>query len=153
MTVRSSDPLRDVARQLLAIEAANGASADPSMHEALRVFDKLRVAMCRFAGSEGFASLMRRALAMARRDVLAVQHLTLDSNGSLQGFDKVLALHSPGLTATEHGDAGAEAAVAVMTNLLGLLVAFVGEGFTIKLVRDCWPEASLNQLGWRSTES
>lgn len=152
MTVRSSDSLRALVRQMLDIEAATGESAEPSVPHALRVFDRLRVAMSQFAGSEGFVSLMRRALAMARRDVPAVQHLTLDRNGSLEGFAKLLAPHSPGHTAGQHEDAGTEAAVEVMTNLLGLLVVFVGDGFTIKLVRDCWPDASLNQLQWRSTE-
>ena len=36
---------------------------------------------------------------------------------------------------------GPEAAVALAARLLGLLVTFLGEPITLRLVRDAWPDA------------
>ena len=42
-------------------------------------------------------------------------------------------------------DGGAEAAVAITAHLLGLLVTFIGEPLTLRLVREAWPDASLDE--------
>ena len=41
--------------------------------------------------------------------------------------------------------AGGEAAVAITAHLLGLLVTFIGEPLTLRLVREAWPDASLDE--------
>ena len=68
-----SPSIRDLARRLLAVEAASQSAADPRVHEAVRVCEKLRISLTRFAGADGFASLLRRALALARAEVPALQ--------------------------------------------------------------------------------
>ncbi len=40
---------------------------------------------------------------------------------------------------------GVEAAVAITAHLLGLLVTFIGEPLTLRLVREAWPDASLDE--------
>ena len=55
----------------------------------------------------------------------------LKPDGSLNGCE-VLAVD------------GREAAVALIAHLLGLLETFVGEPFTVRLVRQAWPDASLD---------
>ena len=40
-------------------------------------------------------------------------------------------------------NAGIDAAVSIITYLLGLLVTFIGEPLTLRLVRDAWPDADL----------
>ncbi|MDQ3490424.1 MAG: hypothetical protein M3449_05090, partial [Acidobacteriota bacterium] len=59
-----STPIRDLARQLLSVEAARLSAADE--HEAERVCEKLRISLTRFAGADGFIALMRRSLALSR---------------------------------------------------------------------------------------
>jgi len=39
-----------------------------------------------------------------------------------------------------------EGRVVLLAQLLGLLVAFIGENLTIRLVREVWPKAPLNDL-------
>ena len=63
-------PCENWARHLLAVEAANQCATDAHAHEAVRVCEKLRIALIRLCGSDGFASLLRRTLALARRKSL-----------------------------------------------------------------------------------
>jgi hypothetical protein len=130
-----SSSTRDLARRLLALEAASKGASRAHEHEAVRVCDKLQVSMTRFVGADGFTSLLRRALALARADVPSLQSVKLNSDGSLDGLDLVTANAATG---------GAEAAMAITTHLLGLLVTFIVEPLTLRLVRDVWAEASLD---------
>jgi hypothetical protein len=102
----------------------------------VRVFEKLRISLARFAGPDGFASLLRRALVLARAEVPALQSVEAKADGSIEGFERVAA---------QVGDGGADAAVAIIAHLLGLLVTFVGESLTLRLVRDAWPDAPLSK--------
>ena len=137
MSVGNAPPpsIRELAGRLLALEAARQAATDAHAHEAVRVYEKLRVSLARFAGPEGFTSLLRRALALARAEIPALQTVEAKADGSLEGFEEVVA---------DAGNGGTDAAVAITAHLLGLLVLFVGEALTLRLVRDAWPDASLN---------
>lgn len=130
-----SPSTRELARRLLALEAAR-----PSTHEdtsaAVRVCERLRVSLTRFAGPDGFASLLRRALTLARAEVPSLQAVTVVPDGRLEGFETVAAGPGP---------AGADAAAALTAHLLELLVTFVGTSLTLRLVRDAWPDASLDE--------
>ena len=96
-----------------------------------RVCEKLRVSLSRFAGADGFVALMRRALALARAEVPALQSLTLKPDGCFVGFESAL------------GDDGNEAATVLTTHFLWLLVTFVGESIAVRLVRDAWPDVTI----------
>lgn len=126
--------MRELAQRLLNLEATRQTATDA--HEAVRVLEKLRISLARFAGPEGFASLLRRALALARTEFPPLQTVTAKADGSLEGFEPVVA-HA--------GNGGADAAVAITAHLLELLVTFVGEPLTLRLVRDAWPDAPLSK--------
>jgi hypothetical protein len=128
-----SPSMRDLARRLLALEAASQSSTDAPAHEAMRVSEKLRTALTRFAGTDGFAALMRRALALARADVPALQTVKVTADGRLDGFE---GGGSPAENFT------IEAATAITAHLLGLLATFIGEPLTLRLVREAWPDAA-----------
>jgi hypothetical protein len=127
--------IRELARRLLAAETAGESASQSHMHEAARVCEKLRVSLTRFAGADGFASLMRRALTLARAEVPSVQNIKVKPDGSLEGIEQL------------DPDAGCRgaAAVAIATHLLGLLVTFVGESITVRLVCEAWPGTSLDE--------
>ena len=105
------------------------------MYEAVRVCDKLRLSLTRFAGADGFASLLRRSLALARLEVPSLRRVMIDSACSMDGLEALAA---------DEADGGAEAAVALSAQLLGLLVTFIGEPLTLRLVRESWPDASFD---------
>ncbi|WBH16316.1 hypothetical protein [Sphingomonas radiodurans] len=104
----------------------DGATDDPAV-ETARVFDRLRIALARFAGPDGFASLVRRALALARAEHPSLRQVSMAADGSFEGLEQ----------------GSDDAVLAVIAQFLGLLVTFVGEPLTLRLVRDAWPEASV----------
>jgi hypothetical protein len=128
--------MRALARRLLAIEAASQSASDAHVHEAVRVCEKLRIALIRIAGADGFSALMRRALALARAEVPALQRVTLNPDCSMEGLEELAADPSGG---------GADAPIAISAHLLGLLVTFIGEPLTLRLVREAWPDVALDE--------
>jgi hypothetical protein len=130
----SSSSIRQLARRLLTeSQAADGMSiGGPAL-----VSERLRVTVTEFAGVYGFATLLRRALALAAADVpeLGLVNVTVADDGQLRGLER-LAAHAD---AVRH-----EAALAITAHLLALLVTFVGVAITQRLVRKTWPQLPPN---------
>jgi hypothetical protein len=124
--------IRAWAQRLLASETANQSGSQTYPHELLRVLEKLRNALTQFVGADGFTALMGRALALARREVPSLETAKITPEGRLEGLEE----HGAG--ATNH----AEAAAAITAHLLALLVNFIGEPLTFRLMRDVWPDES-----------
>ena len=127
--------MRDLARRLL---AASQTASGSHVHEAVAVIEKLRITLTKFAGSEGFASLLRRALVLASAEVPSLQSVKVGADGRLEGFEQIVADKGA-------GGAGDEAAVAITAHLLGLLVTFIGEPLTLRLERAAWPDTVLDK--------
>ena len=125
---------RDLARRLIALEAARDGTAAADGGGAGRVCDRLRASLVRLAGVAGFSALMSRALALAKAEVASLSPVRVREDGSLDGLDGA----PPGPGEGPGGDGG----TAVVGHLLGLLVTFIGEPLTRQLVRDAWPEAA-----------
>ena len=123
-----SASMRDLARRLL---AANQGASGSQVDEAVVLIEKLRITLTKFAGPEGFTSLLRRALALARAEVPSLQNVKIGAGGRLEGFEDIVAVKGAGGT-------GDEAAVAITAHLLGLLVTFIGEPLTLKLEGAAW---------------
>lgn len=119
---------------MLALEAEQEAEPDTHVHEAARVFEKLRRSLTRFAGAEGFTALLKRALALASSELPAARTLRVSPDGGLEGLDALIA---------DADGVGGEAATAITAHLLGLLVTFVGQSLTLRLMQDAWPDASI----------
>ena len=111
------------------------------MHEALLVCETLRISLSRFAGADGFSALMRRALALAKQEVPALSRVRI---GSAQGARNQWTCNLEGFDEVAAGPHATEAAIALAANLLHLLVTFIGEPLTLKLVREAWPGADVN---------
>jgi hypothetical protein len=126
--------LRDLARRLVALERSRLHRDDPRARAAARVLERLRHALTRFSGPTGFTVLLRRALSLARVEVPELEGVNVGASGDLEGLE-----------ALEHvaGD-DSEAAVAVISHVLWLLVTFIGDPLVLRLVRDAWPEDSLD---------
>ena len=87
-------------------------------------------------GSVGFRALLLRALALATVEVPWLRAVEVKGDGSLAGLEELQAQLAPEETA--------EGRVVLLTQLLGLLVAFVGENLTVRLVSEVWPKLPLN---------
>ena len=127
---------RDLAQRLLAVEAAARIATGTRGQEAVLVCEKLQAVLTRFAGSDAYTSLLRRSLALAREECSALQSVTIKSDGSLEGTEAFAVDAAPG---------GDEAAVVMIAHFLGLLVTFIGETLTQRLVHEAWLGTSLNE--------
>lgn len=124
---------RDLARRLLAYEAVEGTTSEPTESAAARVYEKLRRPLCALAGVAGFWSLASRALALARAEAPNLSALRIMTDGSLQGLDELESQ-------IDRNQGGA----ILIAQLLGLLFTFIGGALTLRLVQDAWPDAALN---------
>jgi hypothetical protein len=127
-----SASIRAWAQRLLTVEAANKSESDADGLAVLRVFEKLRASLTQFVGADGFTALLRRALVLARADVPSLQTAEITPDGRLEG------LQEPAVDARKD----VEAATAITAHLLALLVTFVGEPLTLRLMRNVWPDES-----------
>ena len=125
--------MRDLARRLLALEAARVSPTDA--HESVRVFEKLRISLVTFAGADGFMALLRRAVVLARSEFPSLKQVKIDADGHVED------LAQGGAAAV---NLSTEAAAAITAHLLELLATFIGEPLTLRLLREIWPDEPLN---------
>jgi len=127
---------RHLARRLLAYEADAGKNSEPPESAAFRVCEKLRRSLCSLAGVAGFRSLLSRALALARAEAPSLSAVQVSTDGSLKGLDE--------LGPQRDKDMANEGGALLIAQLLGLLLTFIGEGLTLRLVQDAWPESAVD---------
>jgi hypothetical protein len=132
--------MRDFAERLIACETAGKQSSKTGHAAGSRVSEKLRLQLTSLMGSAGFRALLARALALASKDIAWLRAVNVNVDGALEGFDKPAAQIEP--------EKLAEGSVVLLAQLLGLLVAFIGEGMTLQLVREIWPKIPSNDLNF-----
>jgi len=127
---------RHLAQRLLTYEAVAGENSEPAESAAFRVCARLRRPLITLAGVAGFRSLLSRALTLARAEAPSLSAVQIAADGSLQGLDEL----APQINKEQARDGG----TILIAQLLGLLLTFIGEGLTLRLVQDAWPEAAFD---------
>ena|SRR5437899_1682237 len=135
---QATPQMRSFARRVLACEPTGRKPSEAKTSEAFQVFDKLRPHLATLMGSGGFRALLSRALALANAEVSWLSAVHVKGDGSLEGLKELRAQIDPAEFF--------EGSVILLAQLLGLLVAFIGENLTVRLVREVWPTVSLNDL-------
>ncbi len=135
-----SPEIEDLTRRLLAFEAAHDSSSAARADVAEQVIKELRVHLIRFAGADGFRSLLSRALTLAKAEVPSLNMVHVRADGSLEGFD--------GIERHQESQAG----MVLVAHFLELLVTFIGAPLTLRLLGDKWPEASMAGANLRTEE-
>jgi hypothetical protein len=123
-----------LAQRLLTYEAVVGERPEPAESAAFRVCAKLRRPLITLAGVAGFRSLLSRALTLAKAEAPSLGAVQVAADGSLKGLDEL----EPQIGKEQARDGGA----ILIAQLIGLLLTFIGEGLTLRLVQDVWPEAA-----------
>ena len=136
--------MQDLARRMLAIEAARAKVADTQVDEAVRACAKLQIPLSRFTGPAGFLSLLSRALVLAKAEVPSLTVVQVQRDGSLAGFDQ--------LKQPQDAEALAKGRVVLVAHLLGLLATFIGESLTRRLASDTWPDTSIDKPDLKEEE-
>jgi hypothetical protein len=125
---------RDLAQRLLDYEAVAGKNSEPTESAAFRVFAKLRRPLITLAGVAGFRSLLSRALTLAKAQAPSLSVVQVAADGSLKGLDELASQ-------ADKEQARNEGAI-LIAQLIGLLLTFIGEGLTLRMVQGVWPQAT-----------
>jgi hypothetical protein len=130
--------MRDFAERLIAYETRRNRSFATKAPPACLVIEKLRPQLATLMGNIGFHALLSRTLALANTEFPWMRAVQVKPEGSLEGLDELEAQVDPHEIF--------EGCAVVLAQMLGLLVAFVGEDLTLRLVREVWPKLSLKNL-------
>lgn len=135
---RVTPQMQNFARRLMAYEAGDGKSSETTCLSGFRVCEKLRVYLASFMGETGFRTLLSRALALSTTEVPWLNAVRVKADWSLDGLDELQTQLDP--------DQFFQGGVILLAQLLGLLVAFIGENLTLRMVREVWPKIPLQGL-------
>ena len=125
---------RYLAQRLLNYEAVEGKNSVTTESAAFRVCAKLREPLITLAGVAGFRSLISRALTLAKAEAPSLSAVQIGEDGSLQGLDEL----KPEIDTDQTKERGA----ILVAQLIGLLLTFIGEGLTLRMVQGVWPQAA-----------
>lgn len=127
-----------LARHVLSHEASGSPEPDVLTEAAQRVEWQLRERLAELIGLVGYTTLVARALHLAQAEIPTLGHITVSAReGSLSGirdFVDVARVNSNDPHAAEAG------LTAILANVIGLLITFIGEDLALRLVRESWPD-------------
>ena len=135
---RATPKMRDFAERLIAYETRGNKSSETKTSGPFLVGEKLRPQLATLMGNVGFRALISRALALSNAEIPWLRAVHVKADGSFEALDELGAQVGP--------DEIFAGRVVLLAQLLGLLVAFIGELLTLRLVRDVWPKLPLNDL-------
>ncbi|PZR99203.1 MAG: hypothetical protein DLM70_15780 [Chloroflexi bacterium] len=138
---------RDLARVLLTMEMGDQTSLAALPAAAERAFQKLCRLLAELVTRTGCQALVARALHLTRFEFpfLAGVRATTNRDVPLEGLQESLGDVEP---AHAH-----EGLVLLLANLIALLVTFIGEGVTLRLLADVWPDMPREQPGSERREA
>ena len=142
--VPASPEINELARRLLGFESPFDNSSADGVAATVQVIEELRARLVKLVGVHGFRSLLSRALALAKVKVPLLSKVQVGADGSLVGFDVVEQSHEE--------EEARQPGIVLVAHLLELLVTFIGAPLTLRLLRDKWPNASLDQAAMRTED-
>ena len=123
---RATPKLRIYAERLIADEMSQNASSKSKTTAAFVVIETLSPHFGALMGAAGFRALISRALALADAEVAWLRDLRVREDGSFEGLNELEAQANP--------EEIAASGVVLLARLLGLLVTFIGEDLTLRLL-------------------
>lgn len=130
---QATPTLRIFAVSLIGHEALMNSFPLAKIPTAFPVTERMRPVVANYVGKSGYHALIFRALVMARDEVPWLCDVKIAADGSLYNFDELSDRQ-------DSADAAAGSEV-LLARLFELLVAFIGEILTLRLVQELWPSA------------
>lgn len=127
---------RDLAAQLLTLEAQAAAGGNGDLAVASQICQKLRLCLIAVVGREAYRTLLTRALTMATKEEASLASVRVREDGTLEG--------------TEAGSA--QAGQVLIARFVELQTTFVGEALLYNLLRELWPALSFGGVPTGSPE-
>jgi hypothetical protein len=123
---RATPKLRIYAERLIAYEMSRNTSSKSKPTAAFVVIETLSPHFGALMGAAGFRALLSRALVLADAEVAWLCELHVKADGSFEGLNELETQTNP-----EEVAAGG---IVLLVRLLGLLVTFIGEDLTLRLL-------------------
>ena len=137
---RASSKLRHFAKRLTVYERGASKISDTKTPPAFQVCENLRVYLVTMLGNAGFRELVACALPRAQAEIPWLGALHVGTDGALEGLEKLSEKHSQ--------DELFEGGIVLLAQLLGLMVAFMGEELTLRFVGEVWRDVPLGDLAF-----
>ena len=141
----------DLVRRLLAHEAAESQDQDSLIEAAERVSEELRVHLSKRIGQEGFRTILARSLALTTAQFPHLSAVRVGADGILIGLRGAIS-HAQEAQDKEAQGVTIEGAVALVAQLLALLISFIGEDLTLRLLSAVQPEFAWDDVTGRENE-
>jgi len=149
MTALGNAALRQLALNVLTQHAGPAPGAEALAAAAHRAYDDLARVAAPLIGQIGLEALMGRALHLAQRDHPWLVHTRDGTPGPTERTpespppEQGEGAFAQVILSLERQDpaVATEAAAAVFATFTGLLVTFIGEPLTARLLRKAWPDA------------
>jgi hypothetical protein len=135
MTALGNAALRQLALKVLAQHAGPAAGAEALAAAAHRAYDDLARVSAPLIGEVGVDALTGRALHLAQQEYPWLAHSREPEQAEGKFAQVILCLER------QDPEVATEAVGAVFATLTGLLVTFIGEPLTARLLRKAWPDA------------
>jgi hypothetical protein len=135
---RVTVPLRLLAERVLAHASRNQKPEKRQAPAAFAACEKLRLHLVTLMGTSGFRALLARACTLASVEAPWLSQLQVNPDGSLEWPDE-LADQIDRQQMTEGG-------VVLIALLLSLLLAFIGQNLTLRILQQVWPTLSIKDL-------
>ena len=126
----TSPNTREIAERLLVFESGEQSSSGANAPPAIHVCQKLGLPLSKLVGETGSRALLARALTLAKREAEVLNSVKVTDDGALEGWN---------------GQAESASSVLV-SHLLDLVVTFLGEALTLRLLRDVWPDRTISDV-------
>jgi hypothetical protein len=124
---------RQLAQQVVALECARDESKSDPIQSAENACEKLRAELGRLVGVSGYSTLLAHARTQAMAEDACLEALQINLEGAITWV-------SNGSPAPAR-DKRARALEALLAHTIGLLIVFLGDAVSLRLLRNVWPEA------------
>ena len=135
---RASPEAKKLAKRLIALEKSGRKATGTNPLPVFHATELLRPQLAILMGNGGYRAMMARSLVLGGEEIPWLHAIHVKSDGSLEGLADI---HSQ----LNNGDF-LEGRVVLLAQLFGLLVAFIGEALTLRIVREVWPKVFLDDL-------
>ena len=135
---RATQQMRNLAKRIIDDETPKNKALAVKTLEAFPVTDRIRPHLVPLMGVGGFRALLSRALVLASVEVAWLREVRVNGAGVLERAEPLHASRGPA--------ALLEGRIALLAQLLGLLVSFIGASLTARLMGEIWPRLSLKDI-------
>jgi hypothetical protein len=135
---KATREMRAFAERLTIYDACENETSETSKSLSFPFSNKLHLHLATLMGAGEFQAFLSRSLALAAVEVSWLDALRVKPDGSLDGLDKFETQLDP----QEYF----EGRIVLLAHLLGMLMAFIGEALTLRLLCEVWPKIPLSEL-------